>query len=150
MNLTPCTYIGERFTATSGATRARVWRFSGQPATLLPLAPSQRIINHSPDGYEWGYGGSGPAQLALALCLDVTLDEERARKVYQEFKFRVVAKLPHERWTLTTPYILEVIEQIESDAETNRALAEINPAHSCVDNPNLPCPACTKAEGGAR
>lgn len=28
------------------------------------------IANHSPDGFEWGYGGSGPAQLALALCID--------------------------------------------------------------------------------
>lgn len=28
------------------------------------------VSNHSPDGFEWGYGGSGPAQLALALCID--------------------------------------------------------------------------------
>ena len=31
---------------------------------------SQKIINHSPDGFNWGYGGSGPAQLSLAMCLD--------------------------------------------------------------------------------
>jgi hypothetical protein len=28
------------------------------------------VTNHSPDGFEWGYGGSGPAQLALAMCID--------------------------------------------------------------------------------
>lgn len=25
---------------------------------------------------------------------------------------------------------------------------EKNPLHECVDRPNLPCPACTKAEAG--
>jgi hypothetical protein len=25
------------------------------------------IVDHSPDGYEWGYGGSGPADLALNI-----------------------------------------------------------------------------------
>jgi hypothetical protein len=35
---------------------------------LFP-AESQKIRNHSPDGWNWGYGGSGPAQTALGLCL---------------------------------------------------------------------------------
>lgn len=35
-----------------------------------PLPPRNDVMNHSPDGFEWGYGGSGPAQLALALCVD--------------------------------------------------------------------------------
>jgi hypothetical protein len=35
-----------------------------------PLPPCNEIRDHSPDGFEWGYGGSGPAQLALALCVD--------------------------------------------------------------------------------
>jgi hypothetical protein len=26
------------------------------------------VIQHSPNGYEWGYGGSGPSDLALNLC----------------------------------------------------------------------------------
>ena len=30
---------------------------------------SLRVRNHSPDGFSWGDGGSGPAQLALALLL---------------------------------------------------------------------------------
>ena len=28
------------------------------------------IRNHSPSGFNWGYGGSGPAQLALAILAD--------------------------------------------------------------------------------
>lgn len=26
------------------------------------------VVHHSPSGYEWGYGGSGPADLALNIC----------------------------------------------------------------------------------
>lgn len=37
----------------------------------IPISPDQslRFRNHSPDGFEWSYGGSGPAQLALAILL---------------------------------------------------------------------------------
>jgi hypothetical protein len=35
-----------------------------------PLTPRLDLWNHSPTGFEWGYGGSGPAQLALALLAD--------------------------------------------------------------------------------
>src|SRR5262249_40617485 len=35
-----------------------------------PLALRTEIRNHSPTGFEWGYGGSGPAQLALAIIAD--------------------------------------------------------------------------------
>lgn len=53
-------------------------------------APSQALYNHS-EGFEWGYSGSGPAQLALALLLDATRDKEVALKFHQEFKERFVA-----------------------------------------------------------
>jgi hypothetical protein len=54
---------------------------------LSPI-PSQKIINHSPDGFNWGYGG--PAQLALAILLDYYGDVDE-RRLYQSFKFRVIA-----------------------------------------------------------
>lgn len=28
----------------------------------------RRVRHHSPDGIEWGYGGSGPADFALSIC----------------------------------------------------------------------------------
>ena len=59
----------------------------------LSLEKSLKIRNHSPTGFNWGYAGSGPAQLALALCLHY-LDEERARRAYQQFKFQVISNLP--------------------------------------------------------
>ena len=49
---------------------------------------SQAIVNHSPTGFAWGYSGSGPAQLALALLLKYT-DENKASRLYQEFKMKI-------------------------------------------------------------
>ncbi len=72
-----------------GADR-RVW-LDGRE--LLP-GPSQRVYNHSPDGFNWGYGGSGPAQLALAVCLRLTGDRDLSFVLYPDFKWRVIAGLP--------------------------------------------------------
>jgi len=56
----------------------------------LDPKPSQQYHNHSPDGFNWGYRGSGPAQLALAIILKLTGKSDG----YQEFKFEFIAKLP--------------------------------------------------------
>ena len=37
---------------------------SGQAVTNVP----HLVVHHSPDGYEFGYGGSGPSDLALNVC----------------------------------------------------------------------------------
>ncbi len=58
--------------------------------TLLDPKPSQNIYNHSPDGFNWGYCGSGPAQAALGILLDL-LGKEFAVSYYQLFKFDVVS-----------------------------------------------------------
>ena len=60
---------------------------------LLPDR-SQAFINHSPDGFAWGYGGSGPGQLALAILLEIDPDNALAR--YQAFKWKVIANLDME------------------------------------------------------
>ena len=57
----------------------------------LPLKPSLKLRNHSPTGFSWGYSGSGPAQLALALLLDATSEPDKAMSYYQDFKFSIVA-----------------------------------------------------------
>lgn len=61
--------------------------------TLRPLE-SLRHVNHSPDGFEWGYGGSGPMQLAFAILLHVTGDPEFARECYSSFCQTQVALWP--------------------------------------------------------
>ena len=59
---------------------------------ILSPAKSQKVRNHSPDGFAWGYGGSGPAQLALAILLEF-YDKETMPN-YQDFKFKVIGALP--------------------------------------------------------
>ena len=82
-----------------------------------PLPPRHDLRNHSPDGFAWGYGGSGPAQLALALLADLTEDDAKAQAMYQPFKWRVVAALPQGKdWQLTGAQIRDVIEVLEIEA----------------------------------
>jgi len=75
---------------------------------LLPEA-SQMVCNHSPDGFNWGYGGDGPAQLALGLLLDAT-DEETARKYYQDFKWDIVANWG-DKWQITEQEIKDWVKR---------------------------------------
>ena len=44
-----------------------------------PLDPRLDLRNHSPTGLNWAYGGSGPAQLALALLADALGPDVNAR-----------------------------------------------------------------------
>jgi hypothetical protein len=55
---------------------------------------SLKLRNHSPTGFNFGYGGSGPAQLALAILLDFT-DEQTALANYQRFKGKFIAGMKH-------------------------------------------------------
>ena len=83
------------------------------------LDPRFDLWNHSPTGFEWGYGGSGPAQLALALLADHLADRQEALDFYQSFKFAVVAKLGHVRWELTSQQIDQALRNIR-DQERGR------------------------------
>ncbi len=74
-----------------------------------PLRLRLDLCNHSPTGFEWGYGGSGPAQLALALLADALGNDETALGHYQEFKRAVVTGLPAS-WTLTEGDIRRFVE----------------------------------------
>jgi len=81
------------------------------------LDPSNSIVNHSPTGFSWGYAGSGPAQLALALCRDVLgrggAKTQQALDVYQAFKLRMIAKLPGDQdWALTEDEVRAAIALI--------------------------------------
>jgi len=63
------------------------------------------LFNHSPTGMEWGYGGSGPAQTALAILADFLHDDQLAVMLHQKFKWSMIASLPHKRWSLTDKQI---------------------------------------------
>jgi len=77
------------------------------------------LTNHSPTGFEWGYGGSGPAQSALAILADYLHDDVRAIDLHQKFKRDVIAMLPHGDWSITEKFLetwLKVQEREETAA----------------------------------
>ena len=83
--------------------------FATQCGTVFVKAGSEEyrlslrldLRNHSPSGFAWGYGGSGPAQLALAICADAYGDEWALRH-YQNFKWNFVATLDASSpWSIT-------------------------------------------------
>lgn len=85
-----------------------IWE-GGHPRPLDP-SPSQRLRNHSHDGFEWGYGGSGPAQLALAILLDCLGDEDEALQRYQAFKFAHLGALGRdEAWEISSVQVEEFL-----------------------------------------
>jgi hypothetical protein len=69
---------------------------------------SQAVVNHSPSGFAWGYGGSGPAQLALALLSEITT-KELAVLWYQDVKWHIIAQLPQADRTLDSQEIMSFI-----------------------------------------
>jgi Family of unknown function (DUF6166) len=82
------------------------------------------LSNHSPSGFEWGYGGSGPAQLALAILAHRLGDDERALALHQRFKFRVVGAFAYNGWTMGADAVDDVLDEFaDEDAEAD-ALAE--------------------------
>ena len=79
----------------------------GEP---LDWRTSLAVRNHSPSGVEWGYGGSGSSQLALAVLLAVT-DRETAERRYQEFKRDVIARISDAEWSLPLRDVRRWLEQ---------------------------------------
>lgn len=73
------------------------------------------VVEHSPSGFEWGYGGSGPADLALNVCQvylnSIGYQGEKtqcydgyawslASVLHQDFKWRFIASAPREGITI--------------------------------------------------
>ena len=71
------------------ALAVRLWRDADGTARMS----CPHVVQHSPSGPEWGYGGSGPADCALSVLLALT-DEATAEAHYQDFKADVIAALP--------------------------------------------------------
>lgn len=91
----------------------------GGPAPVYvndqPLPLRQDLRNKS-EGFQWGYHGSGPAQLSLAI-LAYEYDDEKATKYYQKFKDSVIARMEGDVWSLTSEQIDYAIERIDDLVE---------------------------------
>jgi len=76
--------------------------------------PLKHRIYHSPTGLEWGYGGSGPADLARSILWDY-LGREPSRVLYMDFKTQFVARWK-DKWEITS---LEIQSWIDSGDYAN-------------------------------
>lgn len=82
----------------------------GLDAYQLPVCLGLRA--HSPDGFECGYQGSGPMQLALALLADHLGDHGAAMAHYGRLAARIVARLPRKcGWKLSSDEIDRALEE---------------------------------------
>lgn len=114
------------------------------------LAPRNDLRNHSPDGFEWGYGGSGPAQLALALSAHALISVgdpfpiARALHIYQAVKEILIAPIQFDAWEITLPEVLAAIDA----AERERGKLEIVSCefHGTLYPVNAICPTCIEEE----
>ena len=80
------------------------------------LNPRRDLRNHSPDGFNWSYGGSGPAQLALAI-LAREVDDGFALEHYQEFKWAVISLIHSDEWRMTSQHIRESFKIAETQSQ---------------------------------
>src|SRR5262245_11238444 len=102
------TYLGERDPKTR---ECRVWIVCDGEAEPLPWRLD--LANHSPTGFEWGYAGSGPAQLALAILVDATGDDLLALPLHQRFKFERITTLRRDvGWSMTHESVLAFVQLI--------------------------------------
>ena len=78
----------------------------------VPLGPRTDLRQHSTSGFEWGYEGSGPQQLALAILADHFGDDARALTHYKVFMEVVLAELRSDQWALTSEQITNSFSQV--------------------------------------
>jgi hypothetical protein len=86
-----------------------IFTIDGKQWANLPLYLDE--VNHSPTGFEWGYWGSGPSQLAYAILrthyeivFNYTPEQAKASALehYQYFKESVIGRIKSKEWTITT------------------------------------------------
>ncbi len=78
------------------------------------LSPRIDLVKHTPSGgFECGFKGSGPSQLALALLADHLKDDREALELHLTFRDRVIVGLPRDRhWCLTEGDIEALLETL--------------------------------------
>ena len=67
-----------------------------------PLEPRLDLRTFSDQGFEWGYDGAGPRQLALAIVADHFTETETALRHHEKFLLNFVAGWRDDYWTLTS------------------------------------------------
>ncbi len=75
------------------------------------IDPRTDLLNLSSSGFEWGYDGGGPGQLALAILADFYDDDSMALTHYKTFSNEVIANLRGDEWMIDHTTIKKAMSQ---------------------------------------
>ena len=84
----------------------------------LDLGPSREIHDYSPDP-EFGYFGSGPSQLSLAILYDVTGDKDTSLLYCQDFKHDYIGQFEQDGFILLESQVQQWISEKLKSEEGN-------------------------------
>ena len=128
--------LGLRYYVGGRTTDKKVWVGvrSEHETRHRDLNPRNDLFNHSPDGFEYGYAGSGPAQLALAILADhlknrpedmryakriARLDDAElessdklAVRIHQAFKFIAITPIKGDSWQITSAQVTDYLKKM--------------------------------------
>lgn len=110
-----CRYRGHRSPGPLGYGECTVEVLPSKPGVIAIGYPLPHLVRHSPAGFEWGYGGSGPADLARSLLAHHLNNTPPNPRVYQRFKAQVVQLLPRDpdgEWELTSEQVAEFLATV--------------------------------------
>ena len=77
-----------------------------------PLDPRLDLRAFSAEGFEWGYDGAGPRQLALAIVADHFGDPGVALAHHDRFRLNFVVALREDSWSITTRDVDRALSEV--------------------------------------
>lgn len=91
------------------------------PASGIKTNVPRMEYYHSPTGYNFGYGGSGPADFALNCCLLLCKSKQDAHRIHQKFKMAFVALEQGDRLEIPLANAMAYIESLGVETREQRA-----------------------------
>lgn len=115
-------YVGKQMAAGPCQVSVLVEVVSGEYAGQEMSHPLRHFVRHSPDGFQWGYGGSGPSDLARSILFDVLgeWEKERVERLYQDFKWKFIAPVKGDL-EIREDEILVWVGQVDAKLEIGKA-----------------------------
>ena len=94
-------FLGKRPHREGASGPGKVYIIDEANISIRPLShePSVQVRSFG-DGFARGYHGAGPSQLALALLLETTNDEELSCSICSSFKVDFIAEIQADCWVI--------------------------------------------------
>lgn len=83
-----------------------------------PLRVRSDLSGSATAAFDWGFVGNG--QLSLAMLSDFLGDDVRAAALARQFEEAVVARLPHNSWTMTDSDLAAIVAELPGAADDSK------------------------------